>query len=156
MERILTTTEEASARIARLAAVPKGFSLALAVLTFLAVLAPTNPAAAEGVHRVKKPFNPPRLLLLVNSSSMSDNSADPLGVANYPERSESDPTLRSTNDTKSLAPSSQPSLPSPLKGALNLNLEHAELAKRNDLESLAIKPWTPGRGSLGVKLEVTW
>jgi hypothetical protein len=156
MERILTTTEKASPRIARLAAVPKGFSQALAVLTFLAVLTTTNPAAAEGVHRIKKPSNAPRLLLLVNSSSISDNSADYLGVSNYPENLEAHPSLRSTPDTKSLAPSSQPSLPSPLKGALNLNLEHAELAKRNDLESLAIKPWTPGRGSLGVKLEVTW
>lgn len=39
---------------------------------------------------------------------------------------------------------------------LGLNLESSAIAKRNELDSLTVQPWTPGRGALGVKLEVTW
>lgn len=39
---------------------------------------------------------------------------------------------------------------------LELNLDSSEIVKRNELESLSFHPWTPGRGAVGVKVEVTW
>ena len=39
---------------------------------------------------------------------------------------------------------------------LGLNLDSSELVKRNELDSLSLQPWTPGRGAVGVKVEVTW
>lgn len=171
MEQKITLTKRESPRVARLAVVaktavpktvapntvaPKGLRHTLALLIFLASLAQTNPAAAEGTHRIKRTSTSPKLFL-VNSSSTADNAADTLGLAKYPEKSEAGHPRQSTDDINSLPPSSRQSFINPLKGAaLNMGLEHAELAKRNNLESLAIKPWTPGRGSLGVKVEVTW
>jgi len=39
---------------------------------------------------------------------------------------------------------------------LGLNLNTTDLAKQHDLNSLSLQPWTPGRGAVGVKVEVTW
>ena len=39
---------------------------------------------------------------------------------------------------------------------LGLNLDSSEIVKQNDLDSLSVQPWTPGRGAVGVKVEVTW
>jgi hypothetical protein len=39
---------------------------------------------------------------------------------------------------------------------LGLNLDSSEVVKRNELDSLTVEPWTPGRGAVGVKVEITW
>lgn len=39
---------------------------------------------------------------------------------------------------------------------LGLNLDSSEVVKQNELDSLSVQPWTPGRGAVGVKVEVTW
>ena len=39
---------------------------------------------------------------------------------------------------------------------LGLSLDSTDVAKRNELESVTVQPWTPGRGAVGVKLEVSW
>jgi beta-xylosidase len=46
--------------------------------------------------------------------------------------------------------------PLPSLRDLGLNLDSSSVAKRNELESLSLQPWTPGRGAVGVKVEVTW
>jgi hypothetical protein len=44
----------------------------------------------------------------------------------------------------------------PNLSSLGLDLKNTGLAKRNELDSMIVRPWAPGRGALGVKVEVTW
>ncbi len=44
----------------------------------------------------------------------------------------------------------------PTLQGLGISLDSKEIAKRNELDSVTLKPWSPGRGAVGVKLEVTW
>lgn len=39
---------------------------------------------------------------------------------------------------------------------LGLNLDSSSIAKRNELDSFSVQPWAPGRGAVGVKVELTW
>ena len=41
-------------------------------------------------------------------------------------------------------------------GDIGLDLKDSNFSKRNELESFHVQPWTPGRGGVGVKVEVTW
>ncbi len=56
-------------------------------------------------------------------------------------------------DNKSSCPQEKDS---PSLNDIGLSLGSNELAKRNELDSVTVQPWTPGRGAVGVKLEVTW
>jgi hypothetical protein len=44
----------------------------------------------------------------------------------------------------------------PSLGDIGLDLKNSHFSKRNELESFNIQPWAPGRGGVGVKVEVTW
>ena len=39
---------------------------------------------------------------------------------------------------------------------IGLDLKGSNFSKRNELDSFNIQPWAPGRGAVGVKVEVTW
>lgn len=73
---------------------------------------------------------------------------DPAPQNPPPQREVHDPPKTESKDTRTK------DLPSIRD--LGLNLSSSDLAKRNELDSLSIQPWNPGRGAVGVKVEVTW
>lgn len=48
------------------------------------------------------------------------------------------------------------SLDIPALDDVGISLDSTDITKHNELDSVTLKPWTPGRGAVGVKLEVTW
>jgi hypothetical protein len=138
MENILLNTKK---RQLPLALLRSGVASVLAVLSVISSMGSMQLAAGEEPGTFSGAQKSTQLVLISYDSS-KDNHEQLLKLTTYSSQPVQPHKLRRS--------------PSPIKGALNLKIEHSELAKRNNLDSLALKPWAPGRGSLGIKVEVTW
>jgi hypothetical protein len=102
-------------------------------------------------------------LLALPSTSMSETAE---GVrVNQPESSLQ--LISHTQTKPAVRTQSEPPPPSrirklrakrdlPSLNKLGLILESSETNKRDALNAIKIEPWAPGRGAIGVRLELTW